>query len=68
VFWGLYAARQPNLQNVLAGQLAGGGAIRNLSIRVRRRWSDLLVTALSVGVLNPTSVTFEGVIMPRRGP
>lgn len=63
-FWGLYPVRQPNLQNALAGQLAGGGSIANLRIAVRRRWTDLLVTAATLGVVNPTAVTFYGVIVP----
>jgi LytS/YehU family sensor histidine kinase len=62
LFWGAVTARQPSLQNVLAGQLGTGGGVRNLTIRSRKRWSDLLVTALTVGVLSPTSVTFEGVV------
>jgi hypothetical protein len=67
MFWGLYPARTPNLRNVLAGQLAGGGSVQNLRIRARKRWSDVLVTVLFVGVFSPTSVTFEGVVT-RSGP
>jgi len=63
-FWGLYPVRVPNLQNALAGQLAGAGSVANLRIRVRRRWTDVLVSALTVGLVNPTAVTFEGVIVP----
>jgi hypothetical protein len=62
--WGLYPVRTVNLQNVLAGQLAGGASVANLRIRVRRTWSDLLVTAVTLGVVNPTAVTLEGVIVP----
>lgn len=64
-FWGLYPARMPSLQNALAGQLAGGGGVQNLRIRVRRTWSDLLFTVLTAGVVSPTAVTFEGIITPR---
>lgn len=63
-FWGLYPVRTVNLQNVLAGQLAGGASVANLRIRVRRTWSDLLTTALTLGIVNPTAVTVEGVIVP----
>lgn len=62
--WGLVPARQPNLQQALAVQLGTGGGIRNLTIRSRKRWSDLLVTGLTVGLLSPTTVTFEGVVVP----
>ncbi len=63
VLWGAFAARTPNLQHVLAGQLGTGGGVRNLTIRSRKRWSDLLVTGLTLGLLSPTSVTFEGVVV-----
>lgn len=62
LFWGLYAARQPSLQSTLAGQVVGGRAIQNLSIRVRRRWGDVLVILLTAGVFAPSSVTFEGIV------
>lgn len=62
LFWGAYPARVPKLQNTLAGQLVGGAAVQNLSIRVRRRWSDVLVTVLTAGLFVPTSVTFDGVV------
>jgi hypothetical protein len=63
--WGLIPLKHPNLQATLEAQLAGGRAVQNLRIRVRRRWPDLLVTVLSAGLLNPVSVTFEGIIAPR---
>jgi len=62
LFWGAYPARTPNLQSALAGQLVGGAGVQNLGIRVRRRWSDLLVTAVTLGVFAPASVTFDGVV------
>lgn len=67
LFWGTYPARVPNLENALAGQLVGGRAVQNLSIRVRRRWSDVLVTVLTAGLFVPTSVTYDGVVT-RGGP
>jgi len=42
-----------------------GSRITNLRIKVRRRWPDLLITALTAGVISPRSVTFEGVIVPK---
>lgn len=62
IFWGAYPVHSPNLQNALAGQLASGSGIQNLSIRVRQRWSDLLFTVFTAGLVVPTSVTFEGVV------
>jgi len=63
--WGLIPLRRPSLLATLEAQVAGGRAVQNLRIRIRRRWPDLLVTTLSAGLLNPVSVTFEGIIAPR---
>ncbi len=64
LLWGLAGASRPNAEDVLAGQAATGARIANLRIKVRSRWSDLLVTALTAGVITPRSVTFEGVVVP----
>jgi len=68
LLWGLAGASRPNLEDVLAGQLGSGGRIANLRIKVRSRWSDLLVTALTLGFLSPRTVTFEGVVVPGGAP
>ena len=62
LFWGTYQVRSVSLQAVLANQLGDGRSVANLRIRVARRWSDLLVTALTAGLVAPTAVTVEGVI------
>lgn len=62
--WGLTTIGAPDLEDVLAGQVGAGGAVTNVRIRVRARWSDLLVTALTLGLASPRSVTFDGVIVP----
>lgn len=63
--YGLVPASQPNIEDVLAGQLGTGKRIANLRIRQRMRWSDLLITVLTAGLASPRSVTLEGVIVPR---
>ena len=60
--WGLFHISQPALDEALAGQLVGGRAVANLRIKVSSRWSDLLITGLTLGLIVPRSVTFEGVI------
>jgi hypothetical protein len=60
---GLVPVSQPNLEDVLAGQLGTGASIASLKITVRSRWGDLLVTALTLGLVVPRSVTFEGVVV-----
>jgi len=64
LFWGLMGASRPNAEDVLAGQAGTGARIANLKIKVRARWTDLLVTGLTAGLISPRSVTFEGVVVP----
>src|SRR5438094_121566 len=59
---GLVPVSRPNLEDVLAGQMGTGARITNLRVKVRSRWSDLLVTGLTLGFVVPRSVTFEGVV------
>lgn len=60
--WGLATLKQPSLRKVLAAQLGGGSGIADLKIKVRSRWSDVLITALTGGLIVPRAVTFEGVV------
>jgi len=62
--WGLATVSQPNLEDVLAGQLATGASITKLRIKVGMRPADLLFTVLTFGLLSPRTVTFEGVVVP----
>jgi hypothetical protein len=50
---------------VLAGQVGSGARIANLRVKVRSRWSDILVTVLTGGLIVPRSVTFEGIVVPK---
>ena len=61
-FWGLFRIKQPSLQKALAAQLGGGKGIADVRIRTRSRWSDVLVTGLTLGLIAPRSVTYEGVV------
>lgn len=61
-FWGALKIKEPSLRKALAAQLAGGGGVTDLRIKVHSRWSDVLVTALTLGVIVPRAVTFEGVV------
>jgi hypothetical protein len=36
--------------------------VADLRIRVRSRWSDVLLTGLTLGLIVPRTVTFEGVV------
>src|SRR6266480_3498243 len=60
---GLVPVAQPNLEDVLAGQTGTGTRITNLRVKVRSRWSDLLITGLTLGFVVRRSVTLEGVVV-----
>ncbi|MFI5208287.1 MAG: hypothetical protein ACHQX4_09735 [Gemmatimonadales bacterium] len=62
LFWGLASTKQPNLRESIAGQLGAGGGVNNLAIHSRMRWPDVLLTALTLGVVSSTSVTLSGVV------
>lgn len=62
-FWGTLKIKEPSLRKALAAQLGGGSGIADLRIKVRSRWSDILVTALTGGLIVPRAVTFEGVVL-----
>ena len=60
--WGVATIKSPSLRKALSSQLAGGSSIVNLKIKARSRWSDVLITALTAGLIVPRSVTFEGIV------
>jgi hypothetical protein len=62
-FWGVLKIKEPSLRKALAAQLGGGSGIAELRIKVRSRWSDVLVTALTAGLIVPRAVTYEGVVL-----
>ena len=65
LLWGAVPVSQPALDKVLAAQLVDGTAVADLRIRVRSRWSDVLITGLTLGILTPRAVTYEGVVVGR---
>jgi hypothetical protein len=62
-FWGIAKLKEPSLRKALAAQLGGGSGVADLRIKVRSRWSDVLITALTAGLIVPRAVTFEGVVL-----
>ncbi len=63
--WGLAKLSEPSLQKALAAQLVGGKQVADLRIRVRSRFSDILITGLTLGLVVPRAVTFEGVVVQK---
>jgi hypothetical protein len=64
LLWGLIGASRPNAEDILAGQVGTGSRVANLKIKLRMRLTDLIVTGLTLGLVNPRTVTFEGVVVP----
>ena len=60
--WGVATIKSPSLRKALAAQLAGGSSVVDLRIKIRSRWSDVLITGLTLGLIVPRSVTFEGIV------
>ncbi|HUF36775.1 MAG TPA: hypothetical protein VMN37_12545 [Gemmatimonadales bacterium] len=60
--WGVLRFKEPSLRKALAAQLAGGTGVSDVRIRVRSSFGDILVSALTLGLVVPRSVTFEGVV------
>jgi hypothetical protein len=63
--FGLLTVSQASLQKSLARQLVGGQQVAQLRIKVKSRWSDVLFTVLTAGLIVPRTVTYEGVIVGR---
>ncbi len=61
--WGVTEISSPALHHTLAGQLVGGKALVDVKIKVRSRWSDVLVTILTAGIIVPRTVTAEGIVV-----
>ena len=60
--WGLARLKEPSLRKALAAQLGGGSGVANVKIKARSRWSDILFTVITAGIIVPRTVTFEGVV------
>lgn len=63
LLFGILRVATPSVEDVLAGQLGAASEIQNVSIRVRSRFADLLVTFLTGGVVVPRSVTVTGTVV-----
>lgn len=62
LLWGMIPSHVPSLEQTLAGQLAGGRAVQGLRIGVSHGWTDVLVTVLTAGLVDPVSLRFQGVV------
>jgi hypothetical protein len=63
--WGVVKFSEPKIQKQLAAQLVDGKEIADVRIKVRSKFSDLLITGLTLGLIVPRAVTVEGVVVPK---
>ncbi len=61
--WGLVPLSRSSIRRALGVQAIDAPIITGVKITVRSRWSDLLVSALTLGILVPRTVTYEGVVV-----
>lgn len=61
--WGMIPVNQPTLQKALASQLVGGRSIANIRIKTHTSIFDGAISLVTLGVLVPRSVTYEGVVV-----
>lgn len=62
-FWGIATLSEPSLKKILAAQLLGAKAVTDVRVKIRSRWGDLLLTALTGGLIVPRTVTVEGTVV-----
>ena len=67
MFWGLTQPGKPTLTSVLGGQAQGDQKIADLTVKVRSRFIDVFFTIITLGIIVPRSVTYEGVIVSGTG-
>jgi protein-S-isoprenylcysteine O-methyltransferase Ste14 len=65
LLWGAFAAGSINLEDALAGQVTPGTSLANVRVRVRSTIFDVLVSAITIGLIAPRTVTIEGVVVQR---
>lgn len=63
--FGLVTISQANLRKGLSTQLVGADQVANLKIRTKSRWLDIVLTGITLGLIVPRTVTYEGVIIGR---
>lgn len=61
--FGLVTISSPSLRKALNRQLISGAGVADLRITVKSRWTDVLFTVLTAGLIVPRTVTFQGVIV-----
>lgn len=61
--WGLLAVSEPALNRVMAAELVGGKSVADVKIHTHTRITDMLITAVTFGLLVPRAVEYSGTIV-----
>ena len=61
--WGIFSLGKPLLRKTLASQLVDGKEIADVRIKVKSSFTDLLITGLTLGLIVPRSVEYQGVVV-----
>ena len=61
--WGLLPVSEPALNRVLAAELVGGKSVADVRIHTHTRLTDMLITAVTFGLLVPRAIEFSGTIV-----
>ncbi len=60
LFWGAFPISLPTVDGVLAPQVSGHTGVQNLKVTTESGFLDLVVTALTQGILMMRTVTIQG--------
>ena len=63
--FGLVTISKANLRKGLSQQLVGGTGVAQLKITTKSRWFDVLISGLTLGLVVPRTVIYEGVVIGR---
>lgn len=63
--FGLVTISQASLKKGIATQLVGAEQVANLKIKTKSRWFDVVITGLTLGLVVPRTVTYEGIVIGR---
>lgn len=63
--FGMVTLSQANLRKGLATQLVGADQVAQLKIKTKTRLFDLIISGITLGMILPKTVIYEGVVVGR---
>lgn len=68
LFWGIVSPAPVDPEQVLAPYLRGGSRISNLTISSHHSFTDALVMFLTLGIVDPLTIRYEGDVVGASAP